>query len=240
MRLKGERKLKILKDIKGGLIVSCQARQGWPMYGKEIMAAFSKAAMIGGAIGIRANGAENIREIKETTDLPVIGINKIWKEEYPVYITPTFKSAIEIIDAGADIIALDGTNRTRPDNETFQDIVVNIKNRYPDILIMADISNVEEGIYSQEVGVDLIATTLSGYINSNEGKQNNPDYELIKKLSKNVNTPIIAEGRISTPEEAKKCINYGAYAIVVGTAITRPEIITKKFYLNIQNINTQH
>lgn len=226
---KNNKKLDILYKIKNGLIVSCQARKGWPMYGKEIMASFAEAAMIGGAVAIRANGTENIKEIKKRVDLPIIGINKIWYEKIPVYITPTYDSAVEVIEAGAEIVALDGTNRLRPNGETFEEIVKKLRVKYDNLLIMADIAKVEEALSAEKVGADLIATTLRGFTDDTHRKKDSPDFKLIKTLAKKVNLPIIAEGGISTPEQARKCIQCGAYAVVVGTAITRPEVITERF-----------
>lgn len=225
-KLSGKKEL--LDAIKGGLIVSCQARVGWPMFGKEIMAAFAKAAEIGGAVGIRANWPENIAEIRRKVNLPIIGLNKIWNEGYDVYITPTFKSAVDIIKAGCDIVAIDGTNRKRPENESFDEIVYNIRRDFPHILIMADISNFEEGLNAINLGVDLVSTTLSGYTEYTK-KVEGADFELIRQLSNLASVPVVAEGKIHTPEEAVKALHCGAHAVVVGTAITRPEVITRWF-----------
>ena len=220
-----------LETIKGNLIVSCQARKGWPMYGKEIMAAFAVAAKQGGAVCIRASGKENINEIKKKVDLPIIGINKVFTD-YPVYITPTYDSAKEILDENIEVIALDATRRSRPNNEKLEDIVYKIRKNYPDVLIMGEISTYEEAIDVKDLNFDLLSTTLSGFTESS-GKKDSVDLDLIEKLSKNLDIPIIAEGLIHTPQDARKAIEAGAYSVVVGTAITRPEIITERFVKEI-------
>ncbi|MBX9956097.1 N-acetylmannosamine-6-phosphate 2-epimerase [Peribacillus simplex] len=221
-------KKNVLESIKNGLIVSCQARRGWPMYGAEIMGALSKAAEKGGAVGIRATGPENIKAIKKVTKLPVLGIHKQWTEECEVYITPTYESAINIIEAGASIVALDGTQRKRPHGETVESIIGKINSEHPNILVMADCATFEEGLIAEKFGADIISTTLCGYTEETKYVKE-VDYDLIRKLSSALNIPIIAEGHIHTKDHARKAIESGAFAVVVGTAITRPEIITKRF-----------
>jgi N-acylglucosamine-6-phosphate 2-epimerase len=201
------------------------------MYGKEILAAFAVAAKQGGAVCIRASGKENINEIKKKVDLPIIGINKVFTD-YPVYITPTYDSAKEILDENIEVIALDATRRSRPNNEKLEDIVYKIRKNYPDVLIMGEISTYEEAIDVIDLNFDLLSTTLSGFT-ENSGKKDSVDLDLIEKLSKNLDIPIIAEGLIHTPQDARKAIEAGAYSVVVGTAITRPEIITERFVKEI-------
>ncbi|AOH55419.1 hypothetical protein ABE28_013760 [Peribacillus muralis] len=221
-------KKSILKTFKNGLIVSCQAREGWPMYGANIMGALSKAAEKGGAVGIRATGPENIEAIRKVTALPILGIHKQWSDECEVYITPTYESAKSIIDAGACIVALDGTQRRRPGGETLEGIIGKIHNGHPGILVMADCATFEEGQIAEELGADIVSTTLSGYTEETKLVKE-VDYDLIRKLAAACEVPIIAEGHIHTKEHARKAIESGAFAVVVGTAITRPEIITKWF-----------
>ncbi|MFB7304946.1 N-acetylmannosamine-6-phosphate 2-epimerase [Heyndrickxia sporothermodurans] len=230
-----KRKQTLLDQIENGLIVSCQARKGWPMYGSNIMAAFAKAASEGGAVGIRANEPQNIIAIKNTVDLPIIGLYKQWHSDYEVYITPTFESAVEVIQAGADIVAIDGTARKRPNNETFPTIVQKLKAEYPNVLIMADISTLEEAKDAERIGVDLISTTLSGYTEQTKHIEN-ADFTLLEKLVQ-LHTPIVAEGRIHTQQEAKKALELGVHSVVVGTAITRPEVITRWFVEEIKSIS---
>ena len=213
--------------FKRGLIVSCQAPEGEPLSGRGIMARMALAAEIGGAIGIRANAPEDIKETKETVSIPVIGI---FKKDYPgfeVRITPTFKEAKAIIEVGADAIAIDATNRPRPKGETLPSLLEKIRDNF-DIPVMADVSNFEEGVRAVELGVEVVSTTLSGYT-SNSKKQSEPDIELVKKLSAQLKIPIVAEGRYWTPEQSVKALKCGAYLVVVGSAITRPHLITKHF-----------
>jgi N-acylglucosamine-6-phosphate 2-epimerase len=218
----------ILKKIKGGLIVSCQAKPGEPCYGPQFMSAFAQCAQLAGAAGIRANGPKDIKAIRKTVKLPILGIYKIDVPRIPVYITPTYKSAVEVIKAGLDVIALDGTPRKRPNGETFAEITAKIHANYPKVLVMADISTLDEGIQCADEGADIVSTTLSGYTPYSP-QTKTPDFKLIKDLSKRISIPVIAEGKIWTPEEAHKAMQCGAYAVVIGSAITRPIMITERF-----------
>lgn len=221
-------KNQIMKEIKGGLIVSCQARVGWAMYGTSIMAAFATAAKEGGAVGIRATGKDNLLAIKEKVDLPLIGINKQFRDDCEVYITPTYESAVEILEVGIEIIALDATKRARPNGENIKDIVLKIKQNYPDVLVMGEISTLEEAKYADTLGFDILSTTLSGYT-SESSHITSVNLKLIEDIAAFTNTPIIAEGKIETPNEARMALESGAHSVVVGTSITRPEILTKRF-----------
>lgn len=224
--------MSLMDKIQGGVIVSCQAKPGEPLYGAKYMSAFARCAELAGAVGIRANGPQDIRAIKKTVKIPLLGIYKIDIPGYKVYITPTYKSAKKIIQAGADIVALDATPRKRPGGETFAGIVEKIHNNHK-ISVMADISTVKEGIHAEMVGADIISTTLSGYTPYSRQLQG-PDFILIKELVRKVKIPVIAEGRIWAPEEARKALDWGAYAVVIGTAITRPIMITKRFIKAMQ------
>ena len=218
----------VLEKIKGKLIVSCQARVGWPMYGADIMAAFAAAAEQGGAAGIRATGVDNITRIREKVHLPIIGINKQFSDEYEVYIMPTYQSAADILETGAEIIALDATPRRRPGGETPEEILRQIREHYPDALVMGEISTLEEAERIIPMGFDLISTTLSGYTReSQEVKAVNLD--LIRQIHAITDIPIIAEGKIRCEQEAVEALKAGAHAVVVGTSITRPEIITERY-----------
>jgi len=219
--------MSIINKIKGGLIVSCQALKDEPLYGSNIMAAMAVAAKEGGAIAIRANGPEDIKAIREKIDLPIIGLYKNKNYDSNIYITPTFREAKKIAKAGADIIAIDATNRTRPNNLNLKAYIEKIKKEL-NLFVMADISTYEEGLKAQEYGVDLVGTTLSGYTNYSR-KNNKPDFKLLKKLVDKLNIPIIMEGKISDPIEVEKALEIGAWSVVVGTSITRPQIITKRF-----------
>jgi N-acylglucosamine-6-phosphate 2-epimerase len=219
----------VLAKLKTGLIVSCQARNGWAMHGSNIMAAFAKAAEEGGAVGIRANGTEDINAIRQRVRLPIIGISKIWDKSLRVFITPDYCSAKNVIEAGASIVAMDGTKRERPNGETLESIIKRVHDEYPDI------STFEEGIYSSRCGADIISTTLCGYTpQTSDVKEFS--FELLEKLVKNIKKPIIAEGKIHTKEDAAKILKWGCHSIVVGTAITRPEIITSWFVKELNNI----
>lgn len=219
---------KLLEQLKNKLIVSCQARVGWPMYGAEIMAAFAAAAQQGGAAGIRATGADNIRKIKERVDLPIIGINKQFRDDYDVYITPTYESAREILEVGIEIIALDATPRKRPQGERAEEIICRIRQNYPGVLIMGEISTLEEAEAVIPMGVDLISTTLSGYTEESR-EVRTVNLELIRQIRSVTDIPIVAEGKITSAAEARKALEAGAHAVVVGTSITRPEIITQRY-----------
>ena len=219
----------IIQSLQGKLIVSCQANEGEPLYGYPLITqALAKAAIEGGASGIRANYPENIASIREITRLPILGI---YKKEYPdseVYITPTMAEAEEIVKAGADIVALDGTSRPRPGKETLENLVKQIRRIYPNILLMADISTEEEGMCCHRLGFDIIATTLSGYT-SYSRQSKTPDYRLVSRLAGKLDVPVIAEGKISTPDQARIMIEIGAWSVVVGGAITRPQVITENY-----------
>ena len=214
----------IKKILNRGLIVSCQALKGEPLYGSKNMALMAIAAESGGAIGIRANTPQDIKAIKKCVKIPIIGIYKI---EYPncdVYITPTKESAKNVALSGAEIIAIDATDRTRPKGLTAKELINYIHNKL-NRYVMADISTYEEGIKAEEMGADLVATTLSGYTLYSP-KTDKPDLKLVKRLANKLKVPVIAEGKIKNPEDAGKAIEAGAYAVVVGSAITKPQRIT--------------
>ena len=225
-------KNKLLQQIKGGLIVSCQALENEPLHVSGFMGKMALAAMQGGAVGIRANTFDDIREIRREVDLPIIGIIKKNYNGSPVYITPTINEVDEVVKAGADIVAVDATQQKRPDGLDLQQFIKTIRRKYS-TLIMADISTFEEGLKVAEYGVDMVGTTLSGYTSYTLDKPR-PDYELIKNLSEKINIPVIAEGRIREPQEAAKCIELGAFTVVVGGAITRPQQITERFVFEIK------
>ncbi|KIL38245.1 N-acetylmannosamine-6-phosphate 2-epimerase [Gordoniibacillus kamchatkensis] len=223
-----------LQRLRGGIIVSCQAYPGEPFYGSDIMVRFAKAAVEGGAVGIRANSPQDIAEIKKAVRrIPLIGL---WKRDYigsDVYITPVWSDVSTVIDAGADMVALDATRRDRPNKERLEDIVSRVKSE-TQCLLMADISTVEEGLYAAQLGFDCVATTLSGYTPYSP-RQSEPDYALVEALAAQVQIPVIAEGRILHPEQARACFARGAYAVVVGTAITRPHVMTRKFVEHVSS-----
>lgn len=223
----------IFNQIKGKLIVSCQALEDEPLYSSFIMGKMALAATQAGAGGIRANTISDIKEIKKNTNLPIIGIIKRNYGNCNVYITPTIKEVDELVEEGVDIIAIDSTRRQRPDNVELECFVKNIKEKYPNQIVMGDISNVDEAVYSEKIGVDIVSTTLCGYTDYTKG--DNP-LNTLQDVLKAVNIAVIAEGNLDTPEKAKKSIQMGALAVVVGGAITRPKQIAEKFIKAIESI----
>ena len=223
-----EKNTKILEQIKGGLIVSCQALPHGPLYDSYIMSKMAYAAMLGGAVGIRANTIVDILAIRKRVDLPIIGIIKQEYDGSDVYITPTMDEVDALVEIGCDIIATDATNRIRPNGKTFEDFFSEVRAKYPNQLFMADTSCFEEGQLAERLGFDLIGTTMAGYTPYTKGRSL-PDLELIEKYSKELNVPIIAEGGIWSPEDLKNVYKAGAFSAVCGTAITRPMDITKRF-----------
>lgn len=223
-----EKNTKILEQIKGGLIVSCQALPHEPLYDSYIMSKMAYAAMLGGAVGIRANTIVDILAIRKRVDLPIIGIIKQEYDGSDVYITPTMYEVDALVEIGCDIIATDATNRIRPNGKTFEDFFSEVRAKYPNQLFMADTSCFEEGQLAERLGFDLIGTTMAGYTPYTKGRSL-PDLELIEKYSKELNVPIIAEGGIWSPEDLKNVYKAGAFSAVCGTAITRPMDITKRF-----------
>jgi putative N-acetylmannosamine-6-phosphate epimerase len=234
-----------LKNLKNGLIVSSQAVSGEPLSKPEHICAMALSALNGGAKGIRLEGADNISLVRKHSKVPIIGLTKldnISKNEAlkTVYITPTFADAKLISQAGADIIALDATNRPRPNNETLSQIIKSIHNELGK-LVWADISTLEEGVRAEKAGADIISTTLSGYTDETYvAPESAPDFKLLEELVKNLQVPIVLEGRVWHPEEVSKAFKIGAYAVVVGSAITRPQIITKRFVDAILTTSKEH
>lgn len=224
-------------NLKGKLIVSCQALQDEPLHSSYIMGRMALAAKEGGANGIRANTKEDIAEIKKMIDLPVIGIVKRDYENSKVYITPTIKEVDELVEAGSEIIALDATNLERPGGKYLSDFFQEVKMKYPDQLLMADCSTVEEAVYADELGFDFIGSTLVGYTSHSEGMEiASDDFKILREILSKVKHPVIAEGNINTPEKAKRVLELGCYSVVVGSAITRPQLITKSYVEVIEKL----
>lgn len=215
-----------IKALSGKLIVSCQALETEPLHSSYIMSRMAYAAYVGGASGIRANTVADIHEIKKTVDLPIIGIIKKQYGENPVYITPTMKEISDLIEEGVDIIAVDATKRARPDGNSLEVLIKEAKEKYPNQMFMADISCVEEAIFAEKIGFDFVGTTLVGYTEYTKGRI---PLEELKKVVEAVSIPVIGEGNLDTPEKARKALELGVFAVVVGGAITRPQQITKKF-----------
>lgn len=224
-----------ISTVKGKLIVSCQALPNEPLHSSFIMGRMALAAKEGGAAGIRANTKEDILEIKKNVDLPVIGIVKRDYSDSAVYITPTMKEVDELLEAKPEIIALDATKDLRPNGVTLEEFYSEIRKKYPNQLLMADCSTVEEAIFADKLGFDFIGTTLVGYTKqSKDLKIESNDFEIIKEILSSVKHDVIAEGNINTPQKAKRVLELGCYSVVVGSIITRPQLITKSFVEEIE------
>lgn len=221
----------LLSSIQNSLIISCQALPGEPLYCEEmsIMPFMAKAAQMAGCQCIRTSSVRDVASIKEKTGLPVIGLIKRSYEGYDAYITPTMKEIDELMEAESDVIALDCTLRKRGDGISINEFISQIRDKYPDISLMADISTLEEGINAWHAGVNLVGTTLSGYT-PYSAQLSGPDFELVKNLVEKIPIPVIAEGKIHYPEEAKQMLSLGAHAVVIGGAVTRPLEIAQRFY----------
>ena len=221
----------IINRLKGKIVVSVQAMPSEPLYAENCMIAMMQSVVKGGAGGLRVAGARDVKNAKKLFDIPVIGLTKPnvipsnWQEI--VYITPTQDEVIELIEAGADIIALDGTMRKRPNNVKLEDLIKYIKINKR--VSMADISTLEEGQNAEKLGANILSTTLSGYTQFSQNRGDKPDFELLKQLIENTNLPVVLEGRIWEPEEVDKAFEIGAHCVVIGSAITRPQLITKRF-----------
>jgi N-acylglucosamine-6-phosphate 2-epimerase len=211
---------------KGGLIVSCQARVDNPLHGPLHMGAMALAAVQGGAVAVRVNGPADVVAAK-LAGVPVIGINKLFAEDYPVYITPNFEAARALAEAGADIIALDCTPRPR-DGEAPEILVRRIREELG-CEVFADISTLDEGLAAADMGATYVSTTLSGYTADTQPRPDAPNLKLVQDLAARIAVPIVAEGRYNTPELARAAIDAGAHAVVVGTMITNPREITRMF-----------
>lgn len=224
------KKEEFFEKIKGKLIVSCQAVKGEPLYVEEksIMYLMARAAKQAGTPAIRTSSIRDVIAIKEETGLPVIGLVKVKYEGFESYITPTMKEVDDLVAAGSDVIALDCTNQKRGDGKTISEFITEVRAKYPEEILMADISTYEEGINAWKLGVDIAGTTMSGYT-SYTAKTEGPDLELIKKLAETVDIPVIGEGRVHYPDQAVEVLNAGAFAVVVGGAITRPLEIAQRF-----------
>ena len=221
--------------FKGGLVVSCQALENEPLHSSFIMSKMALAAVQGGAKGIRANTVEDIREIKKEVDVPIIGIIKSTRKDSDVYITPTMAEVDLLVHEGVEVIALDATFSKRHNGETLNEYFKSVKQKYPKQLFMADISTLEEAINASEIGFDFIGTTLVGYTKQSVGKEiHENDFQLIKDIMNTVSTPVIAEGNIDTPSKFKRLLELGVYCVVVGSMITRPQLITERFINEIK------
>ncbi len=222
----------VLEKIRGVVIVSVQAMPNEPLYAEQCIVAMMKSVINGGAGALRVAGVRDIENAKTLFSVPVIGITKpeVIPKNYKeiVYITPTVQDVISVINAGADIVAFDGTVRKRPDGEKLENSIryIHMNKR----LAMADVGTLEDGIEANKAGADILSTTLAGYtLESANSPANEPDFELLQNLINETGLPVILEGRIWTPEQVNKAFELGAHSVVIGSAITRPQLITKKF-----------
>lgn len=220
----------VIEKLKGKVIVSAQAMPNEPFYDEKCMLAMMQSVINGGAAAFRVAGKRDVINAK-VFNVPVIGLTKPdrlpenWRSV--VYITPGIMEVKELIEAGADIIAFDGTSRIRPDGSSLEEIIQLIHSSNK--LAMADISTYDEGINCANLGADIISTTLAGYTDESGEASESPDFQLLEKLTKTIKKPVFLEGRIWNPEEVKKAFKLGAHSVVIGSAITRPHLITKRF-----------
>ena len=224
--------------MKGTVIVSCQVTPGEPLYDRErsVMPLMARAAKLAGAKMIRTSSVRDIVEIKEETGLPVIGLIK---REYPGFqgrITMTMREVDECMAAGADVVSIDCTDCVRGDGLTPTEFLKAVREEYPNIIIMADCATFEEGVAAHAAGADLVGTTMNGYTPQTAGETGEPNFALVARLAKTLPCPVIAEGRIHTPEQARKMLEIGAWAVVVGGAITRPLEIASRFMAAVRDL----
>ena len=213
-----------------GLIVSCQAEEGDPFYAPEYVALFARAAEMGGAVGIRAREANNVRAIRKAVALPLIGLTKASFPDGRVLITPTEADVTDLLEAGVDMVAVDATSRRRPNGKTGDEFIAAIRHSFPSVRILADVATVAEGIAAHRAGATAVATTLSGYTPETENRcGDGPDWDLLASLVQAVDAPVILEGSVASPSDARRAMDLGAYAVVVGTAITRPRLIVANY-----------
>lgn len=219
-----------MERVKNQLIVSCQALEEEPLHSSFIMGRMAVAAEEGGAKGIRSNSVADVKEIKSQVDLPVIAIIKREYDDAEAFITPTIKEVDELMEAKPDVIAVDATSSTRPNGETLDEFFAQIKAKYPEQPLMADCSTLEEMLYADRLGFDYIGTTLVGYTSQSKGtKIETNDFEIIRQLLVEAENKVIAEGNINSPEKARRVLDLGCYSVVVGSSITRPQLITKTY-----------
>ncbi len=229
----------LIKQLKGGMIVSCQAEGDDPFNANpEYMALFARAAEMGGAIGIRTQGIEKLKAIKRATKLPVIGLLKSQFPDGTVCITGSFNEVEQLIAAGSDIVAIDGTFRKR-EGLSGPEFIKEVKKRYG-CIVLADIATYAEAKACEEAGADCVSTTLNGYTPDTLQFHDGPNYDVLKECVDGLNIPVFAEGRYNTPAEAGKAMELNAYAVISGTAITRPRVITQWFVNEIKKVNNKN
>lgn len=216
----------VLAAVRGGLIVSCQAYPGEPMRDPRTMTQIAQAAVLGGAVGIRAQGLDDLRSMRAVLGVPLIGLLKT--DDPEVYITPTLEASLAVAATGVEIVALDGTRRVRPDGRSLAATISALKAEHPGVIAMADCGSLADALAAEEAGADVVGTTLAGYSGERQ-KTEGPDWEVIDEVVARCTVPVIAEGRIHSPADAAEAIRRGVWSVVVGTAITHPTTITGWF-----------
>ena len=234
-------KQEVLDSIRNGIIVSCQATEPNPMATPETLLLFADCAVMGGCVGFRANTPENIKPIKEKyPDYPMIGIWKIQTGDNEVYITPTMEAVDALVNLGCEIVAIDATNRKNAYGKYAWELIKPIKEKYPNIVVMADLATIEEARIAAREGADILATTLSGYTADTKEKNKTADFQLVEDMRKEFPDKfILTEGKIWTREDAVKAYSCGANCVVVGTAITNPWMITNRFVKAVKEYHSK-
>lgn len=235
-----ETRKKAILDSMKGLIVSCQVQPDDPIYTDNMAVKMAEAAQWAGAVGIRTNSPEQIKAIREAVDLPLVGLYKIWNAESNVYITPTLEAAKQVWDAGAEIIAMDCTNRLNREGRYAWELLPVVKKEIPEAITFADVSTYDEAKRAVELGADIVAPTLQGYTEETKNSVS-PDLREFARMCRDFGNDVcmVMEGHILTPEDAIKCLYLGAYAVVVGSAITRPHLTAKRFVDLISGYQTE-
>lgn len=227
-------KQEIIEQLKNGLIVSCQMEQHAPCYSEDMVELLARAAVWAGACGLRINGVDNVKKIKSLFSIPVIGLVKIHREDTEVFMTPSMNEVDALVEAKADIIAVDGTPRLI-DGQPACDIIPKIKEKYPDVLIFADVRDEQDAIHALDLGADMVAPTF--YRFKKDAKSTDlPDWEMFARMCRTCSQKgiVIMEGKIWTPDDAIRALHYGAHAVVVGSAITRPHLVARRFVDHMQ------
>ncbi|UJP40748.1 N-acetylmannosamine-6-phosphate 2-epimerase [Cellulomonas palmilytica] len=216
----------VLETMRGGLVVSCQAYPGEPMRDPRTTLQVAQSVVRGGAVGVRVQGLEDVRAVAGVLGVPVVGL---WKDgDDPVFITPTLEHALAVAEAGADVVALDGTRRPRPDGLSLRATIAALRERHPDVAVMADCGSLDDALAAQEAGADCVGTTLAGYTGERP-RTDGPDLELVAQVVAACSVPVVVEGRVHTPAHAAQALALGASSVCVGTAITHPTTITSWF-----------
>lgn len=229
--------------LKKGLVVSCQATPEEPLHGSDIMARLAIAAKMGGAVGVRVNTYDDLCAVRKAVDIPILGLIKTVHEGYWPYITTTMEDVDLVVKSGAEIVCIDATNYPRYDGNTFETFYKLVREKYPNIEILADVSTYEEGVFADSLGVDYVATTLWGYTpDTNDANSEliqelrEPNVELVRQLAEVCKAPIVAEGRFWNEKHAIRAFEAGAHAVTIGAGITRPQIITKHIVDEINKV----